>query len=1224
MIAVIAGCGGDDTQTDPPDAAKDTRTDAVVSDVRTDTDARFDAPSDSVTPPPDMRTDPPIDTPRPPDADAPPPPPPDARDTTTPPVDARDTTNPPPPDVTPPPPDVTPPPPDVTPPPPDTPDAGICTADSQCPTDRPHCNTTTGACVSPASLAVSPTGRSIALGTSLQFQATVTYSDNSNGPAPSTVAWASSATTVASINAAGLATSAGVGTTTISAQLGTLSGSTTLEVTNATLTSIAITPLDPSNALGTTRQFTAIGTFSNTTTQDLSTQVTWTSGTPAIATINSAGLATTLAVGDTVITAASGAISGTTTLHVTNATLVSIAVTPTTPSLQRFTQRPMTATGTYTNNTTLDLTTQATWSSSDIGVATVSNTAGSEGLVTGTGAGTSTITATANGVSGTTVVTVIGPALVSITITPAAPTVAKGIVVPFTATGQYADNSTQNLTTLVTWTSSDTTRAVISNTPGSQGIASTVNSGTTTITASYGTVTANTLLTISPATLVSVAVSPPNPSIAKGTTQQFTATGTYTDNSTQDITSAVTWASTATGVGAISNATGSKGLATAVAPGDTTIRATLSGISGATNLHVTNETLVSIGITPPNPSSAKGTERQFTAIGTYTDNSTQNLTTAVTWTSSDSAIATISNAATEQGKARAVEVGTVTISASLNGVAGVTQFTVTSAQLVSIQLTPIAPPTIPSGTTTQFVATGTYTDNTTQNLTELASWSSSNGGVATVSNTATTRGLATGNSVGTVTITAAYQGVSGTRILYVTDATLVSIAVTPPSPTIAAGTTRRFTATGTYTDGSTANITPDVLWETSDSAIADISNANPTEGTATGLIPGEVDVTATLGTRVGTAHLTVVAATLVSISVTPASRDIPLGTTLQYTATGIFTAGPPQDLTTEVTWSSSNTSTATISNAAPTQGEAAALVAGTTIITATYNGVSGTTDLEVIPAALVSIDITPKDRTVALGTTVQYKAIGTYTGGATADLTADVTWDTPMNHALALVSNADNEEGRATTLGVGGPFNVTATLASVTASTSLTVTNAALTSIAVTRATMGTLSIARGTTLQFVATGTFSDMSTQDISADVTWGSSDTAFVSVNTTTTPGLATGVAAGSANVTASLGGVTGQVTLTVTSATLMSISVTPAGGGINPGDTRQYAAVGTFSDATTQDITQVATWASSAITVATISNAEDSKGLATGVATGTTNISATHGSPPVSGTVQLNVN
>jgi uncharacterized protein YjdB len=88
--------------------------------------------------------------------------------------------------------------------------------------------------------------------------------------------------------------------------------------------------------------------------------------------------------------------------------------------------------------------------------------------------------------------------------------------------------------------------------------------------------------------LVSIEVSPVNPSIAVGTTQQFKATGIYSDNSKQDLTTQVTWSSSDVAVASISNTAGSNGLATAIKVGSTTITATLGGISGTTTLTVTH------------------------------------------------------------------------------------------------------------------------------------------------------------------------------------------------------------------------------------------------------------------------------------------------------------------------------------------------------------------------------------------------------------------------------------------------------------------------------------------------------------------------------------------------------------------------------------------------------------------------------------------------------------
>src|SRR5439155_12393701 len=88
-----------------------------------------------------------------------------------------------------------------------------------------------------------------------------------------------------------------------------------------TLSSIAVTPVNPTNLTSTTRQFTATATYSDGGTQDITTQAGWTSSVPAVATINSAGLATAMGAGSTTIRATLSAVTGSTTLTVQSAPL---------------------------------------------------------------------------------------------------------------------------------------------------------------------------------------------------------------------------------------------------------------------------------------------------------------------------------------------------------------------------------------------------------------------------------------------------------------------------------------------------------------------------------------------------------------------------------------------------------------------------------------------------------------------------------------------------------------------------------------------------------------------------------------------------------------------------------------------------------------------------------------------------------------------------------------
>ena len=94
--------------------------------------------------------------------------------------------------------------------------------------------------------------------------------------------------------------------------------------------------------------------------------------------------------------------------------------------------------------------------------------------------------------------------------------------------------------------------------------------------------------------LVSIAVTPANPSIVTGATEQFTATGSYSDGSTKNITTTVVWSSANSTAATISNATGSNGLATALAAGTSTIAASLTGVSGSTLFTVTTSGNVNV------------------------------------------------------------------------------------------------------------------------------------------------------------------------------------------------------------------------------------------------------------------------------------------------------------------------------------------------------------------------------------------------------------------------------------------------------------------------------------------------------------------------------------------------------------------------------------------------------------------------------------------------------
>lgn len=173
---------------------------------------------------------------------------------------------------------------------------------------------------------------------------------------------------------------------------------------------------------------------------------------------------------------------------------------------------------------------------------------------------------------------------------------------------------------------------------------------------------------VSQSTVVSLALSPTNPTMQVGETEQFVATGTTAKGDTLDVTPGVTWSSTKQGVATVS----STGLMTAVADGVSVIHATYEEGSTQTIVTVTSATLSSITISPLGTTISVGGTQQYTATGTYSDGSSRDVTGSVTWTSDYTNVATISTA----GLATGVAAGSTVISATLNSITVVTTLTV--------------------------------------------------------------------------------------------------------------------------------------------------------------------------------------------------------------------------------------------------------------------------------------------------------------------------------------------------------------------------------------------------------------------------------------------------------------------------------------------------------------------------------------------------------------------
>jgi uncharacterized protein YjdB len=272
------------------------------------------------------------------------------------------------------------------------------------------------------------------------------------------------------------------------------------------------------------------------------------------------------------------------------------------------------------------------------------------------------------------------------------------------------------------------------------------------------------------------------------------------------------------------------------------------GGGGDPILGVPSQPLVSVAVTPAPSTVAMGLTTQLVATATYGDGTTRVVTTESAWVSGNTTIATV-GAAT--GLARGVTLGTTTMTATFGGKSGVSNLTVTAPTLVSISIAPLAP-SVQIGATRQMFVTARYSDASVVNVSNTSTYVSATPSVATVG---ASTGMVSGVSAGSSLVTATFGGMTASTTVTVPAATITAIAVTPAASSVAVGATRQFTATATYSDASTGNVTNSAVWSSNNMPVATVAAG----GMATGVSAGVANITATVGANSGFGVLTVTA-----------------------------------------------------------------------------------------------------------------------------------------------------------------------------------------------------------------------------------------------------------------------------------------------------------------------------------------------------------------------------
>jgi trimeric autotransporter adhesin len=689
----------------------------------------------------------------------------------------------------------------------------------------------------------------------------------------------------------------------------------TAEITgpNESIQTILVAPSTATVAVGATLSLDA---EVRTATGDVigGQRVSWSSEDAGVAEVSSTGVVTGLSVGTVLIAASARGHDAFARVTVNPTPVASVRLSSTHQSLlvgqvAQLTAEPLDASGRLLANR------QVTWTSSDVAIATVTES----GLVTALSPGGAIITATAEGRSAIASITVAAIPIASVVVTPAVNDLFLGQTTQLTA--EARDASDRPLPDrVIVWATSRPLVATVT----SEGLVTAISSGTATITATSEGRSATATVNVTPRPVSSVVLSPEQATLQTGQTLQLTVS--LTDDQGQALTGRqVSFATSNVQVATVS----ATGLVTGVAPGTVMITASSEGMSGTASLTVTPEPVASVDIFPANGSIVVGSTLQLfasprNALG-------QTLTgRTITWSSGAPGLASVS----ATGLVTGLTPGNAVVLASVEGKQGSALIIVRQVPVASITINP-ASVTVLLG---QSVTLGAQTLDAAGNVLagRVVGWSSSDQNVATVSN----NGVVTGVAAGTVTISASSEGQTGVATVQVNfvGGVATTVVVSPAQANLPVGQKVQLSAVVRDANGTLLSSAP-VTWSTSSTSRAVVSST----GLVTGVSAGTVTITARSGSANGTATITVQALVAVDrIIVTPKDPSIDVGKTVQLTATLL----DKQDnvLTGRtVTWTSSDQSRATVSNTGLVSG----IRGGTVTITASSGGKSGTTSVRV-------------------------------------------------------------------------------------------------------------------------------------------------------------------------------------------------------------------------------------------------------------------------------------
>jgi len=573
----------------------------------------------------------------------------------------------------------------------------------------------------------------------------------------------------------------------------------------------------------------AIGFYSNGNHSDISDQVTWSSSDSSIinftgnegefeavgagsvditATVPSS-LAGTSAVkyavsgGDsTPVVRSTNVINYTVTVDVSGTGITELFVHSNRgPVLMVGSTTQMTSSAVHSNGSSYDFTNTTTWTSSDPSVATVN----ADGVLTGVSSGFVTITGESNGLTNSYRIRVTSAEinLDSLRIHAEQSTsVSVGHSIKLYAVATLSDGTHYDITADGSWSTGDASKALVNSSHSPlAGRVDGIAAGSVPISVTFDGQSATLDVEVIDDVPVALTITVPDTTLYLHADTQASVTAQYADGRKKDVTSQSTFSVSVQGVIDVSNAVDSAGKVHALSAGSTHLNVAYKGLTHFVTITVVDLAVTDLAITPSSFTLDIGKDVAYIVTATYSDGSTADVSSTATSKVSDTTVASAAN-----GNLHSLAAGTATLTVSFKSSSATAAITVRQATLQSIAIT-AAVTSIETGDSSQFSATGTYSDGHTSDESAHVAWDVSDGSIGSIS--------ATGNFValasGTTSVSASLDGVSSSNVtVTVTDPAAVSTSTTSGSGTGSGSTSGSGTTSGTPT-ASTGSITESTL-----------------------------------------------------------------------------------------------------------------------------------------------------------------------------------------------------------------------------------------------------------------------------------------------------------------------------------------------------------------------------------------------------------------------------